>query len=87
MSLFYCDICEKRVKTTKKLTRAKELDSEYVLICIICRSNAKEMIKDDFRCISVRMPPAKEKKCQAFRFTHKHGYCRYHWGKMNEGKE
>lgn len=66
---------------------ARELDSDYVLICVVCRSNAKEMVNDDFRCISFNTSQAKGKKCKAFRYTKKHGYCRYHWGKMNEGKK
>ena len=84
MSLFYCDICESRVKTTKRLMKSYEKDPDYVLICIVCRDDAQEKVLDDMRCIAKK---SKGDKCRAFRFTHKHGYCRYHWRKMNEGKE
>jgi len=75
-----CEVCGGRVKSTQRLKRAIEADESYIIICTICRSNAKELLNDDYRCTNVRVGGD---KCKAFRFSKKSDLCRYHWGKEN----
>ena len=75
-----CEICDGKLKSTQKLKRAIEADRGYFVICTICRSNAKELVDDDYRCMSIRVNGL---KCKAFRFTRNSDLCRFHWGEIN----
>ena len=76
-----CDICTGIVKATRRLKDTKAAAEGYIIICSICKNDAKS-IGAKFRCNAMRVDG--KNKCRQFRYSVNSPLCRYHWRRTND---